>query len=78
MEVWVQSVPFHNLGVVVHTDNLRTTEVGAGGSEVQGHLWLHNEFEAILENMTSCLKKIKSNKHTEKTEFPLYAKLKQG
>jgi hypothetical protein len=39
------------LGVMVHTRNLRTSEVEAGQSEVQSHLLLYS-----LGFMTPCLK----------------------
>ena len=41
--------------LVVHTCNSNTWEVEAGGSEVQGHPWLHSEFKAspeLLETQT--------------------------
>lgn len=36
----------HKLGVMVCDPS--TGEVGAGGSEIQGYLWLHREFKASL------------------------------
>lgn len=32
-----------------------------GASEVQGHPWVHREFEAILSIMRSCLQKDKNS-----------------
>lgn len=34
-------------GTAVHTCNLSTQGVGAGGSGVQGHPWLHKELKTI-------------------------------
>lgn len=45
--------------LVGHTCHLNTLEVGAEGSGVQGHPWLHGQFKDSLECMRPCLKKTK-------------------
>lgn len=49
MKPWVQSpVPHktrHTPGMVVHTCDPSTKEMAVGGSEVGGHLHLHNELK---------------------------------
>lgn len=42
--------------MLVHICNQNTWEVEAGGSEVQGHPWLHSEFEASLGYVRLCFK----------------------
>lgn len=53
------------LGMVAHTCNLSTqeAEVGVGmGSKVQGHSWLHDEFEASLGYKRPGLRKTQTEK----------------
>ena len=45
---------------MVHICHPSTWEMEAGGSGVQGHPWLHSEFEASLGYMRPCLKTINS------------------
>ena len=47
------------LYVVPHGYNLSSWEVGTGGLEIQGQLWLHSKFEARLGYMRPCLKTTK-------------------
>lgn len=47
--------------LVGHTCHLSTLEVGAEGSGVQGHPWLHRKVKANLAYMKPCLTK-KQNK----------------
>lgn len=46
MKLWVQSSFLHS--VVVHTSNLNTWDVKAGGTMIQGTLQLHSNIEACL------------------------------
>jgi hypothetical protein len=41
-------VPSHKLDVVPQACNPSTREIEAGGSEVQGYLWLHSKSETSL------------------------------
>lgn len=43
------------LHVVVFTRDLSTQEAETGRLEVEGHPWLHTEFEASLGCMRHCL-----------------------
>lgn len=45
----------NKLGIVVYTCNLNTREVETGGSELQGHPWLHREFKTSLGYRGPCL-----------------------
>lgn len=50
------------LGVVAHTTHLSTGKAGGGGSGVQGHpLVSLSKFEATMEYVKTCLKKIFKN-----------------
>lgn len=42
--------------MVTHTCNSSTQEVEAAGSGIQGHPWLHSEFESSLGYVKLCLK----------------------
>jgi hypothetical protein len=48
MQPWVGSLTPHKPGMVEYACDPRTREMEAGGSTVQGQLWLHNKFEASL------------------------------
>lgn len=50
-------------GMVGHTCNSSTLEVGAEGPAVQGHPWLHSQFKDSLEYMRPCLKKQNETTH---------------
>lgn len=52
---------------MTHTYNPSIWEVYAGGSEIQGHLWLHSEFEASPGYMKSCIKKYKTKQNKNRT-----------
>lgn len=69
----VQSSELHRWGGAVHTCNLGTMEEEAGDLAVQGHTWLHSEFEASLEHMRSCLEKPKDRQTDRKHDrTPVY------
>lgn len=38
----------HKLGMTIHDGHPRTREGNAGGSGVQGHLWLRSHFEVTV------------------------------
>ena len=43
--------------IEAHICNPRTQEVEVGGSDIQGHSKIHNEFKAMLGYMRSCLQR---------------------
>lgn len=45
MGPWVQSPELNNLGMMTYAFNPMIQELEVERSEVQGHIWLHSEFE---------------------------------
>lgn len=58
MKPWVQSPIPHKSDVVVPTSNPSIWEIEAGGSDVQGHPQLQNDFMASLHYMRHHLQRM--------------------